>query len=128
MENALAASPFIEQSVVLGDHHVQTGVLVVPDEEHVGAWAARQGIDGRGLETLSRDLEVVKLLEGEVRRLLAEFPAWERPRRVGVLPRPFTEEADELSLTRKPKRRVILEHFPEHVARLFEGERTEATV
>jgi long-chain acyl-CoA synthetase len=123
MENALAASPFVEQSVVLGDHHVRTGILVVPDAEHLKAWAAKQGIGGGDLETLSAHPAVVSLMEGEVRRLLADFPAWERPRRVAVLPRPFTEEADELSLTRKPKRRVILEHFPEHVAHLFEGER-----
>lgn len=127
MENALDASPFIEQSVILGDHHAQTGVLVVPDAAYLAAWAAKQGIKESSLEALSRSDAVSDLIEAEVRRLLGDFAAWERPRRVVVLPRAFTEEDDELSLTRKPKRRVIVEHFPEQVARLFEGERMEAT-
>jgi len=127
MENALVASPFIEQAVVLGDRQMQTGALIVPDAEHLAKWAADRGIGAQDLETLSADSAVSMLIQGEVRRLLADRPAWERPRRVAVLPRPFSEEDDELSLTRKPKRRVIVEHFPDHVARLFEGERTEAT-
>jgi long-chain acyl-CoA synthetase len=127
MENALDASPFIEQSVILGDHHAQTGVLVVPDAAYLASWAEKQGIGDRDLEALSRNDAVAGLIEAEVRRLLGDFAAWERPRRVVVLPRAFTEEDDELSLTRKPKRRVIVEHFPAEVARLFEGERMEAT-
>ncbi|HET7645996.1 MAG TPA: long-chain fatty acid--CoA ligase [Candidatus Limnocylindria bacterium] len=122
MENALGASPFIEQCVILGDHHVQTGVLVVPDAAYLATWAAKHGVAGGDLATLAADPAVVDLIEAEVRRLLGDFPAWERPRRVAVLPRPFTEEDDELSLTRKPKRRVIVEHFPEEVSRLWEGE------
>jgi hypothetical protein len=46
---------------------------------------------------------------------------------VSILPRELTEEADELTAIRKPKRRVIVANFPEHVARLFEGERVPGT-
>lgn len=126
MENALDASPFIEQSVILGDHHAQTGALVVPDAAYLATWAPKHGIAAGDLATMVADPAVVDVIEGEVRRLLADFPAWERPRRVAVLPRPFTEEEDELSLTRKPKRRVIVQHFPEQVARLWEGEQATA--
>jgi long-chain acyl-CoA synthetase len=127
MENALAVSPYIAQSVIIGDGHEQTGALVVPDFEHVKAWAGEHGIVHGDMAQLAADQQVNALMEGEMRRLLADFAAYERPRRVAVLPRELTEEADELTPVRKPKRRVIVANFPEHVARLFEGERTEAT-
>jgi long-chain acyl-CoA synthetase len=126
MENALAASPYIAQSVILGDGHEQTGVLVVPDFEHLKAWAREHGVASGDMAHLAADRQVSALMEGEVRRLLDDVAAYERPRRVAVLPRELTEEADELTPVRKPKRRVIVANFPEHVARLFEGERTEA--
>jgi long-chain acyl-CoA synthetase len=127
MENALSASPYISQAVVLGDHHEQTGVLVSLDHEHVRAWAAKRDLDGESPEELSALPAVQELVDGEVRRLLADFAAYERPRRVSILPRELTEEADELTAIRKPKRRVIVANFPDHVARLFEGERPGAT-
>ena len=124
MENALAASPYIAQSVILGDHHEQTGVLVALDHEHVRAWAAKQGITNGSLDVLVEDPAVLALIESEVRRLLADFAAYERPRRVSILPRELSEEADELTAIRKPKRRVIVANFPDHVARLFDGSGT----
>jgi hypothetical protein len=44
-----------------------------------------------------------------------------------ALPGELSEEADEVTPLRKPKRRVIVASFPEQVARLFEGERREVT-
>jgi long-chain acyl-CoA synthetase len=127
MENALGASPYIAQSVILGDHHEQTGVLVSLDHEHVRAWAEKRGIRDGSLEALARHPAVQELIEREIRSLLADVAPYERPRRVSILPRELTEEADELTAIRKPKRRVIVANFPEHVARLFEGERVPGT-
>jgi long-chain acyl-CoA synthetase len=127
MENALGASPYIAQSVILGDHHEQTGVLVSLDHEHVRAWAEKRGIRDGSLEALARHPAVQELIEREIRSLLADFAPYERPRRVSILPRELTEDADELTAIRKPKRRVIVANFPEHVARLFEGERVPGT-
>ena len=127
METALAASPYVAQSVILGDHEERTGVLIVPDVEHLKAWARDQGLDDAALDELSQRADVTALFEGEVRRLLSEFAAYERPRRVAVLPRELSEEADEVTPLRKPKRRNVIAAFPDHVARLFEGDETETT-
>ena len=127
IESALAASPYIGQSVILGDHHEQTGALVTLDLEHVRSWAAKNDIGARSMAELAEHPAVRQLIEGEVRRLVASFAPYERPRRVSILPRELTEEADELTAIRKPKRRVIVANFPDNVARLFEGEREKVT-
>ena len=125
MEVALAASPYISQSVILGDHHTRTGVLIVPDIAHLTTWASDHGIPDRSLDQLSRRPEVIDLLEAEVRTLLTDFAAYERPRRVAVLPRELSEDADEVTPLRKPKRRNVIANFPDEVGRLFEGEQSE---
>jgi long-chain acyl-CoA synthetase len=121
MEMALTASPLIAQAVILGEGRERTGVLVTPEARAVGAWAAAERIavtDG-DLTAMAAAPEVQALVEGEVRRRLTDFPAWERPRRVALLPRLLTEEDGELTSLGKPKRAAILEHWPDAVARLF---------
>jgi long-chain acyl-CoA synthetase len=132
MEAALAASPYIAQAVILGEGRERTGVVVALDRQHVLDWAAAGRIqlgDGVGAGTGSRasgdggalaeSPEVQALLQGEVRRLLGDFPAYERPRRVALLPRALTEEAGEVTSLGKPRRSVVVEHWPDAVARLF---------
>lgn len=95
IEKALLASPLIAQAVVVGDSGDAVGVLIVP----TGA-----GDD----DQLRRDVE----------RLTAELAAYERPRRVALLPRPLTVANGELSADGMPRRETIRAHFPEQAASL----------
>src|SRR6266508_3317586 len=44
MEIAILTSRYIAQALILGDNQPYTGVLVVPDFEQVGTWAAANGM------------------------------------------------------------------------------------
>jgi hypothetical protein len=51
---------------------------------------------------------------------LRGFAAYERPRRVALLPEPLSEERGEVvGPLRKPKRAVIAANWPDQVERLF---------
>jgi long-chain acyl-CoA synthetase len=119
MQTALAASPYVAQSVFLGDGHEWVGALIAPDFEHLHEWAAGEGIPTDDDAVLCARPEVRRMLEAEVRRLLDGFAAWERPRRLAVLPRELTEERGELTSMRKPKRTVIEANWPDAIASLF---------
>jgi long-chain acyl-CoA synthetase len=119
MQTALAASPYVAQSVFLGDGHEWVGALIAPDFEHLHEWAAGEGLPTDDDAALCARPEVRRLLEAEVRRLLDGFAAWERPRRIAVLPRELTEELGELTSMRKPKRTVIEANWPDAIASLF---------
>jgi long-chain acyl-CoA synthetase len=120
METALGGSPYIRSAVIVGDGQALTGALVVPDFDAVATWAGTAGLDVADPATTADRPEVVALIEGEMRRLLREFAAYERPRHVALLPRELSEERDEVvGPLRKPKRRVIVANWPTHVARLF---------
>jgi len=124
MELLLLTSPYIAQAVILGDQHEQTGVLVAPSPPEVRAWLRERGLEIPE-EELAASAEVNALIESEVRTLLRDFAAYERPRRVAILPRELDEEHGELAgPLRKPRRAAVVANWPEHVQRLFAAERT----
>jgi long-chain acyl-CoA synthetase len=103
IEDALRASPFIRQAVVLGDGRDATGVLVVPDQR-----------------ALADQADPGSTLRSEVERLTASFASYERPRRLALLPRALSIDQGELDVDGRPIRPVVLAHFPEQVSELFE--------
>jgi long-chain acyl-CoA synthetase len=128
MEIAFANSPYISQAVIVGDERSSTGALIVPDFDELAAWARDAGIEPTEPATAVETPEVIALIEAEMRRLLREFAAYERPRHVTLLPRELSEERDEVvGPLRKPKRRVIVANWPAQVERLFPTSAATAT-
>jgi long-chain acyl-CoA synthetase len=120
MEIALLTSKYIAQAVILGDEQPYTGVLIAPDFEEVGRWAAGNGIAEMPPEQLVEQPTVVKLIQGEVRAKLDGFAIYERPRRIALLPRLLTEEEGELTPSLKVKLRVVKQKWTAKVAHLFD--------
>jgi long-chain acyl-CoA synthetase len=125
MEAALSTSKFIAQAIILGDREPYTGVLVAPDFEELGKWAAGNGLAEMPPEQLIEKKSVHKLVESEVRAKLEGFAIFERPRRVALLPRLLTEEEGELTPSMKIKARVVKERWAGKIAELFEGDAPE---
>jgi long-chain acyl-CoA synthetase len=120
MEIALATSKYIAQAVILGDEQPYTGVLIAPDFEELGSWAAANGMAEAPPEQLIADDRVEKLFHTEVRTKLDDFAVYERPRRVALLPRLLTEEEGELTPSLKVKLRVVKEKWSDKVGYLFD--------
>ena len=120
MEIAMLTSRYIAQAVVLGDQQPYTGVLLAPDFEELGRWAAANDLAEMPPEQLVEERSVQKMLEKEVRDKVAEFANYERPRRVALLPRLLTEEEGELTPSLKVKLRVVRERWASKVGYLFD--------
>ena len=127
MEAALSTSRYVAQAVILGDRQAYTGVLIAPDFDELGAWAATNGIAAEmPPEQLIEERAVEKLFDAEVKRTLDGFAIYERPRRVALLPRLLTEEAGELTPSLKTKNRVVLKNWADKIAYLFDEKKAEA--
>ncbi len=122
MEAALSTSRYVAQAVILGDREPYTGVLIAPDFEELGPWAAANGLAAMPPEQLVEERSVQKLFDQEAKRTLDGFAIFERPRRVALLPRLLTEDAGELTPSMKTKNRVVLANWPEKIAHLFDEE------
>ena len=97
LEEALAASPLVEQLMVVGQDRKQLGLLLVPKAEALTAWATERGL---------KEPALARALTGEFNRLLSERPG-ARPdeRLAGVaLVEPFSIENGLLTQTLKQRR------------------------
>ena len=119
MEIAILTSRYVAQALILGDNQPYTGVLVVPDFDQLGVWAAANEMAEMPPEQLVEQKAVQKLIEGEIRTKLDGFAIYERPRRVALLPRLLSEEEGELTPSLKIKSRVVVKKWADEVAHLF---------
>jgi long-chain acyl-CoA synthetase len=121
LEEALLASPLIEQAMVLGDARKFVAALLVPNVAAVRAWAAEEGIDlPADTAAICEDQRVRDRIETVVEGVNAEVEPHERIKRFRLVPEEFTEENDLLTPTMKKKRRAILDRHAEAVDWLYE--------
>ena len=103
LENALKASRFVSQALVVGDRRPYVTALVTLDEAEI----ASSGRDPQAL--------VQELVDGVNRDRMRV----EQIKRFVILPRDFSQEEGEVTPTLKLRRKVIHEHFAEEIERLY---------
>jgi long-chain acyl-CoA synthetase len=125
LENELKSSPFIAQAVVIGDRRKFLAALLVPEFDHLKAWAAKNGLapggpsDAGDAPRLLADPRVRDLYAQEVGKVNAHLPGFEKIVAWELLPSEWTLETGELTPTQKVKRRVINQKYGEVIDRLY---------
>jgi long-chain acyl-CoA synthetase len=103
LENALKASRFVSQALVVGDRRPYVAALVTLDDAEVAS-------SGRDRE------ELVQSLVDDVNR---DRMRVEQIKRFAILPRDFSQEEGEVTPTLKLRRKVVHEHFADEIERLY---------
>jgi long-chain acyl-CoA synthetase len=106
LENALKASRFVSQAIVVGDRRPYVTALLTLDEPEVAA-------SGRDPRELAQEL---------VDGLNRDRTRVEQIKRFVVLPRDFSQEEGEVTPTLKLRRSVIHEHFAREIEELYASE------
>jgi long-chain acyl-CoA synthetase len=119
IENALKASRFLEQAVVIGDRRKFLSALLVPDFAALGPWAEKQGIATGDRKALLADPQVREQIGQEVAAVNAKLAGFEKIVAWELLPDEFTLETGELTPTQKIKRRVINQKYGPIIDRLY---------
>jgi long-chain acyl-CoA synthetase len=119
IENALKASRWIAQAVVIGDKRQFLTALLVPDFEAARAWAEREGLGAPSNQDLIANAKLRGTIKADVDKVNAELARYEQVRAWELLPNEFTLETGELTPTLKVKRRVILQKYGEILERLY---------
>jgi len=119
LENALKASLFIEQVMVIGDGRKHPSALVVPDPVAVEEWCKRHEVAFPGLAGIAQNERIVARIEQDVERLMQPFAKWEQVKVIRVLGEPFTIDGGELTPTLKLKRKPILAKYGELIDRIY---------
>jgi long-chain acyl-CoA synthetase len=103
IENALKASRFVSQAVVIGDRRPYVTALITLEQAEVAS-------SGREPE------ELVQEVVDEVNRDRVRV---EQIKKFRILDRDFSQEDGELTPTLKLRRRVVHEHFADEIERLY---------
>jgi long-chain acyl-CoA synthetase len=119
IENALKASPYIEDVCLIGDRRKFIAAVVVPAFEAIEAWAARQGLGGLERRALAAHPAVRERVMEDIRRLQSEFADAEQVKRCLLLEEPLSVARGELTPTLKIKRRVIEQRFRDRIDALY---------
>jgi long-chain acyl-CoA synthetase len=121
LENLLKQSRWISQAVMHGDRRPFPVALISLDPEEILPWAEREGIEGAGLESLSRDPRVIEMIQGVVDEVNAQFAQVEQIKKFFILGHDLSQETGELTPTLKVKRNVVYDKYAQDFEALYAG-------
>ncbi len=119
IENLLKSSPFIENSIVIGDRRKFVSVLIVPNFARIEAEAQKAGREILTPGQALSDSWVRDLIAHEIERLTGKLAHYEQPKRFALIEKDFTYATGELTYTMKLKRRVIEERYQDVIERMY---------
>jgi len=118
VEGLLLADPCIDQAVVYGEGRNFLTALIVPNWDNV-----RKTLDpevaAKESARLVDDNAVQDLLARCIDRALSDVATWEKVKKFIVLARPFSVEAEELTVSLKMRRQVVFERYGSELEELY---------
>ena len=126
IENKLKFFPFIKEAVVFGNQRDHATAFINIDFEAVGNWAEKRGIPYAGYIDLAGKPQVLDLINDCVEKVNADLAADPRLsnsqlHRTLLLHKELDPDDDELTRTRKVRRKFIAEKYGVLVDALYGG-------
>ncbi len=124
LEEALLASPLLDQIMLVGQDERQLGALIVPNFENIRIWLEEKGLTSpNDLGSSPGDTSLRKMLKAEVNTLLSKRKGSRKDERVmGVaLVEPFSIENGLLTQTLKQRRDQISTRYKSAIEVIFRG-------
>ncbi|NLX00007.1 MAG: long-chain fatty acid--CoA ligase [Actinomycetales bacterium] len=107
IENAIKASPYVREAVVIGDKRPYLTAIIGIEFDTVADWASRRRIEYTTYRDLSSKPEVIELIADVVRDVNTRFARVEAVRKIRMLAKELDHEDGELTATQKLKRRAF---------------------
>ncbi len=123
IENKLKFSPYIKEAVVFGGgEYPFVSSLITIDFANAGKWAERRQIPYTTFTDLAQKPEIYELALEHTARINAELPESARIQRLLLLHKELDADDEELTRTRKVRRRFIAGRYRLLVDALYGGE------
>jgi long-chain acyl-CoA synthetase len=119
IEQAIKASRFVNQVVLVGAERKFPAALVVPNWEQLESYCKLKGIQVQNRRELCEHPRIIDLLERQIDRLTPNLARYEKIKKVALLENEFTIEGGELTPTLKVKRRVIDQKYRDVIEKLY---------
>jgi long-chain acyl-CoA synthetase len=119
LENRLKFSPYIKEAVAIGKDRPYLTAMLCIDMGTVGKWAEKNKISYTTYTDLAAKREVYNLLQKEVDQVNQTLPKAARIRKFVLLYKELDADDEELTRTRKVRRRFVEERYQEVIAALY---------
>lgn len=121
IETKLKFYPYIKEACVIGEGRDWLAALIAIRYETVSEWAEARGISFAGYPDLAQKPEVIELIRRGVKDVNATLPDHMKVRRFVLLTKEFDPDDDELTRTRKLRRRVINMRYKDLIDAIYSG-------
>ena len=121
IENKLKFSPFIGEAVAFGDGRPFVAAMIAIDLTTSGNWAERRNLAYTSFQDLSAKPELRELIREEIKKCNASLPAASRIGRFLLLNKEFDADDNEITRTRKIRRRFVAEKYAPVVEAFYSG-------
>ncbi len=125
IENQLKFSPYISDTVVIGDKRPYLTCLVMIDQENVEKFAQDHDIPFTNYASLCQAVEIQDLIQREIEAVNANFARVETIKKFFLIERQLTPEDEELTPTMKLKRNFVNKRYAIEIEAMY-GERAVA--
>ena len=122
IEGLVKKSKYVANAVMLGDKRKFCIMLVVPNYEHLEAWAKRKNLAYTGHRGLIKLPEVRAKMDREVLRMLHDLASYETPKKTLLLEHDFSIESGDLTPTLKVRRRIVEKKYERQIDALYREE------
>lgn len=119
IENKLKVSPYVRESIVIGDRRKYVTALIGIELDTVGDWATRKGVAFTTYQDLSEKAEVRSLIGEWVEEVNRTLSNVEQVKRFALLPKELDHEDGQLTATQKVRRRAITAEFSDMIEGLY---------
>ncbi|MBW1786160.1 MAG: AMP-binding protein [Deltaproteobacteria bacterium] len=119
LANRLKFSPYIREAVTFGDRQDYITAMISIDMENVGNWANKRNIAYTTFTDLSQNDGIINLIREEIRKINDRLPETMRVHRMVLLPKELHPDDEELTRTRKVRRRIINERYRDVIEALY---------
>jgi long-chain acyl-CoA synthetase len=120
LEGLLLADACIDQAVIFGEGRNFLTALIVPHWDNLRQ-ALGTDLSAQQNDSLAKDSGVNAFLARRIETALADVSSWEKVKKFIVLPRPFSVEAEELTVSLKMRRNVVFGKYKEELDRLYQS-------
>jgi len=109
IERALSSSQFVSQVILIGEKRNYLSALIVPHMVKLKKYAEKQGFQYTDEQDLVDQTAIYSFYEGLIGEKLKDYASFERVKKFRFLAQELSHEGGELTVTLKPRRRVIAE-------------------
>ena len=114
-------SPLIGQACCIGDARPYNTALIVLDADFAPQWAAQYGLEGKTLEELATEPEMVKAIQAGIDEANSHLARVEQIKKFTIVRGDWVPGGDELTPTMKLKRKPILAKYEAEIEAMYAG-------